>query len=499
MMTGISDLPYEILSNILDEAAKLNEADGASFTFGLSQPPMPYAKPPLQRYVRGMIPPDKLKWDTASSIRQVCSVWHEWALHYSLKQLYLRRWRGSEKWLELPKSRAQYQVYEMNVPRGAFAYQDPFKNLTRTAKFLADCPHAAVHVRRLWFDGFYTAETDALISSILRSCTNLRMVTLPWTVMRRLSPRDWEQLLGTKQAKPLYSLELQAIDIPEIQEQDAANQVDLKPLRFVDFSTLRRLKFIGDTSFMPVTDEDLRAIARTATNLEEFHITSLSSITINGVMAIIKAAQKTLRVIEHAPRSDDGFWHPHPGHSVEQEHICSILSHCPKLEDLSISVPSMCSELFANKNVRWKGDCQVRALQLCEHQRQPRSSTTTTSIPGKPNNPPMTPHDQLRALLHTARTLTTARATSISPETLRLELFHSDFIFEPQLQAVHGVFEYAALASGGAWPPERRDSGKGPYGSTGLYGKEEEESVFECVGEGEFLRGAGAGWVRVSG
>jgi len=54
------------------------------------------------------------------------------------------------------------------------------------------------------------------------------------------------------------------------------------------------------------------------------------------------------------------------------------------------------------------------------------------------------------------------------------------------------------MLAGGAWPPRQRgDSRKGPYGSTGLYGKEEEESVFEQVDEEEFLRGVGAGWVGV--
>ncbi|KAK3059826.1 hypothetical protein LTS18_009968, partial [Coniosporium uncinatum] len=270
---------------------------------------------------------------------------------------------------------------------------------------------------------------------------------------------------------------------------DKANQLDLDPLHHVDFSTLRRLKFMGDTRFLPVTDRDLLAISRTATRLEEFHITALSSITINGVMAVVKAAQQTLRVLEHSPRSEDGFFHPHPGTPAFEDHICDVLAHCPKLEDLSISVPSMCAALFANPNVKWRGDCQVRALHLCENTHKNKKTGRLA---------PLSAHERLRHLLDTARRLVVTQKTSTIPVDLAIELFFNDFIFEPHVRKVHGVFAYAGLASGGAWPPpQREDSRKGPYGSTGLYGKEEEESVFEQVEEEEFLRGVGAGWVRV--
>jgi len=52
----INDFPYEILSNILEETARLNEEDGVTFTFGLTQAPLPLQKTPLQKYVRGLCP-----------------------------------------------------------------------------------------------------------------------------------------------------------------------------------------------------------------------------------------------------------------------------------------------------------------------------------------------------------------------------------------------------------------------------------------------------------
>ena len=104
----INNFPYEVLSQILEAATKLNERNGATFTFGLSQAPLPLQKAPLQRYVRGPVPPDMLKWDATASIRLVCWTWHEWALNYALKDVYIRRWRGSERWAELSQKRGAH-------------------------------------------------------------------------------------------------------------------------------------------------------------------------------------------------------------------------------------------------------------------------------------------------------------------------------------------------------------------------------------------------------
>lgn len=92
----INEFPYEVLSQILEEAAAANIRDGPTYTFGLSQPPMPYKMAPLQRYVRGPVPPEMLKWDATAAIRLVCSQWHEWGLEYALKDVYIRRWKGGE-------------------------------------------------------------------------------------------------------------------------------------------------------------------------------------------------------------------------------------------------------------------------------------------------------------------------------------------------------------------------------------------------------------------
>jgi hypothetical protein len=92
----INDLPYEVLTKILEEVTKAHIRDGPTYTFGLSQAPLPLQRAPLQRYVRGPVPPELLKWDATAVLRSVCWKWHEWALEHSLKDLYIRRWKGGE-------------------------------------------------------------------------------------------------------------------------------------------------------------------------------------------------------------------------------------------------------------------------------------------------------------------------------------------------------------------------------------------------------------------
>jgi len=484
---NINEFPNEILSVILEQATKLNEQDGVTFTFGLSQAPLPLQKATLQRYVRGPVCPDMLKWDATASIRLVCPKWHEWAIQYALKDVYIRRWQRDERWAELSQKRESYRLYELiEKPSGAYVRRDPYRSLRSTSKLFRQYPVAAEHVRRLWFNGFYSTETDHFIRDTLRQCSRLTSVSLPWTTVRHLSADDWSHLLSAGGPPGLQSLELLAVDLTEIQTKDPNNQIDLHAWNSlaVDFSRLRRLKIYGDSTFNPINDEDLHVVARTATNLEEFHLTNLSTITIDGVMAIVKASQSTLRVLEHSPRSDDGFYHPHPGSPSQGEHLCTVLTNCPKLRTISISMPTMCSALFANEEVQWEGECQVRAANICGHE---RSKSGLTSAMREP----------LAALLEQSRSLIKTRAHSHMPKDLTIELFCGDIIFEPHLRAVHGDFQLGRLISNGLWPSEAEVSRKGPYGSTGLYGKEDEEIIFESVDECEFLDGVRRNWVSI--
>lgn len=87
-------LPYEILSQILEEATLLNLQDSPQWTYGLSQTS---ESARLQQVVIGPSTPDALKWKACEAIRQVSRQWHDWACNYALKSLYISRWRGSER------------------------------------------------------------------------------------------------------------------------------------------------------------------------------------------------------------------------------------------------------------------------------------------------------------------------------------------------------------------------------------------------------------------
>ncbi|KAL1633627.1 hypothetical protein SLS56_002775 [Neofusicoccum ribis] len=484
----LNDFPYEILSCILEEATKLNERDGVTFTFGLSQAPGLVAKPPMQRYVRGPVPPDMLRWDASSAIRAVCKRWHAWALEYAMRDVFIRKWKGAERWAELPLKRESYGTYELiDRPSGAAVYRDPFCALRQIVKLVNQFPNIAQQIRRMWFNGFYVFETNAQIFAALKTCTNLTSLSVPWTLARHLDAQQWAQILRADHAHPLEYLELQAITLKRQQAKEPANQVDKHPFESdcVDFSRLKKFKLIGNTTFMPINDRDLYAIARTATNLEEFHMTCLDTVSIDGVMAIVKSSQNTLRVLEHSPRSNAGFFHPHPGTPSSNEHLCEVLANCPRLTTLSISIPSMCPTLFGNSSVKWAGDCQVRALRLCDHDYSKGSNTPTIAEP-------------LAELLSQARRLSEHRARGTHGAELAIELFFGGFIFEPHINAVHGDFQIAEVESEGQWPRSHQPSRKGPYGSTGLYGKDEED-VFSMVNEAEFLEGVSRRCVYLAG
>lgn len=479
----INDLPHEILSDILLHATRANEAEGETFTYGLTQAPLPLEKTKLTKYVRGPLSAESLRWDATRSIRQACAQWHDWALSYNLEQVLERRWRGSERWANLSMRRRSYSLYELiENPSGYAVYRDPFGSLKHTNRLFASAPTAANHVRRLWFNGFYTAETDKLILSVVASCSQLEYLSVPWTILRRGSVDDWVDLLNanTGVGKPLHSLELQALCLPHdqaaaLEEFDGASP--LEDVR-VDFSALKRLKFFGNTLHQPVTDRDVKAIARTATNLECLDITNLSTVSVAGMLALVKASRNTLQVLEHSPRSDDGFYHPFPGQLQTDEHICELLASLPQMRDLSISVPYLCADLFANHEVKWTGELQVRAADIC--------GCSTNSGATKRA-------EKLQVALEAARDLIAARLRM--HHELATELFFAGCIFQPEKRLVHGDFAFAEISSHGQWPTSKQPSTLGPYGQTGTYGKE--EGFWDAVTEEEYLYAVDRHWISL--
>lgn len=286
--------------------------------------------------------------------------------------------------------------------------------------------------------------------------------------MRYGKVEDWVRLL-----EHISSLGLVAVDLKESQKLDLFDQVDTQVLRHpeVAFHRLTRLKIFGSTNFKPVNDDDLKRIATTATNLEELHVTGMSSVTSDGVMAIVKSSKNSLRVLEFSPLSEDGFAHPDPSGWHSEGHICQDLLDCPRLMNVSISVPSLCATLFSSHSVRWSGEFQLRAATMCNQNENRMGSEFDQS--------------SLYGVLDKSRALMTAR--NVQGANLDIEIFIAQWIFEPLNHRVHGNFDVAEALSDFTWPVSKLPSGKGPYGQTGLYGKE--ERPYSSVSEEDFADG----------
>ena len=309
-----------------------------------------------------------------------------------------------------------------------------------------------------------------MIFGILGRCSNLHCLTLPWTALRYGDQNDWSRLLGCDdKTRTLSSLELLAVDLKDSQISNITNRVDKKPLNspHVNFSGLKRLKFFGHSNFMPLMDEDLIAISHTACNLREIHLTGTASVTIKGIEALADSSAKSLEVVEYSPRAADGFAHEDPTFAPKQtDHLCQKILRCPHLQSLSLTVPSLCENLFADTSVNWYGEMQIRTMTICG--RHPLFLKTS------PDAQP-----EFWRVLDSIRVLVAMRETE--GVELNIEIFVNNWIFEPRCFLVHGNFDLAVMASRGMWLPERSHSSKGPYGQTGLRGKD--DSPYESISE----------------
>lgn len=361
-------------------------------------------------------------------------------------------------------------------PSSIAVYRDPYYSLIKTLQLFESKPALAGCVRRISFVGYYGADTNTMIFRILRRCTKLEHVMLPWTALRYGTTEDWSRLLGRNEDRhSISSLELLAVDLKQSQIDNAANQVDNKPLSSprVDLSGLKRLKIFGQSNFMPLTDDDLIAMSFTAVNLRDLHITGTASVMIDGIGALANSSDETLEILEHSPLTADGFEHPDPTSLLGQkQHFCPKILECSRLKNLSLSVPSICEDLFANVSVKWSGEVQIRTSTVCG--RHPVSLKTSEKAQIK-----------FWRILEQARSLMSLREHE--GVGLDVEIFINNWIFEPRRYRVHGNLGIAEVMSDGSWPQDKGWSSKGPYGQTGLYGKD--EGPYKVVSEDVFKQG----------
>lgn len=510
MTLAFDKLPYEIVDLILSYAVELNRRDAVTYSYGLTEAPQPLQHVKLDIYVSGRRPEDSVRWHAASSIRQVNSGFRKWALKYAADSLYIRAWRGSERWIESDR----LETLRKDAS-GQVVYRHPYNDVRETARCFAKCPDLAQSARRLWFDGLYTFEANTEIFKILSYCANLRSLSLPWISVRYGTVELWQKLLGGG----LESLELRATNLTKSQLKAPAHPIDNHALADprVSFKNLKRLKVMGDTSFKPITDADLQVIARTATGLDALHITRISSVSIAGVMSLVKASSSTLRVLEYSPLpAEDSNQQDRKSDSRStqrlllsnhetQSHYCTTLLSCPRLTDLCISIPSICPSLFNSPDtVHWTGDVQVRAARLCGYEHSALHSSEGVT--------------KMKDILQNARDLIEFRTSYFvtpshpgSDRCLDIELFVGPYIFTPVNRLVHGNFDLARVSSDFTWPePEPSGSNsrlmptsKGPYGYTGPHGKGIEHDLegelghaWNCVDEDVFFEGVKKGWIK---
>ena len=353
-------------------------------------------------------------------------------------------------------------------------YRDPYLALRKTANLFKTYPSLASCIRRIWFTGYHGLDTNTMIFSILRHCIDLDFLTLPWTALRYGDANDWASILGANaNGHSISSLELLATDLKESQMSKAENHVNRHALDSskVDFGGLRRLKVFGRSNYMPITDEDLIAIARTAVNLREIHITATAETpSFDGIASLMDSSAKTLEVLEHSPISVHRADHPTPApKSYQNLHVCQTMVQYPRLRNIALTLPSICEELFSDCSVDWQGEMQIRIDTICGRD----AASLGTSEEARA---------QLFHMFDKTRHLMISR--SKEGVDLNVEVYIGSWIFEPRRSLVHGSLQLAELRSGGAWPHTKVASGKGFYGQSGLDDKE--EGPCECVSEKEF-------------
>lgn len=413
MPTNINDLPYELFSRIIDLAIRSNEDQDTRTRYYL------HRESKLQRYLdvrmqlpgKGVPNPDSVRWAASNTIRQVGSRWHEVALKYAFKGLYV-----------LPDLDSEEYTHSENLECSCF--------LRKTVDFIENHPTVSFYIQRIWFSGCYETRDSDMILRLLRHCKKLQDVWVPWTVLRHGTVAHWSSLFGSNAAPPcITSLVIQAVGLPKRRKRYAAvmrkNRTDNKMLESasVDFSSLAILRILGNSQTMTIVDEDLIALACTANNLREIHISNASPVGPKGIAALVRSSQSRLEELElddftqmllEQPEQHDNHFH---------HQLSRLVGQCPLLRRLRLQSIRTCSEMLACDDLAWSGEVQIYIGANSSFQvPQPDDDTTT-----------------LFKVLDQARSSMGSR-TRNDGKPVEVKIFASGFMFEPRCGLVHGNF-----------------------------------------------------------
>ena len=188
----------------------------------------------------------------------------------------------------------------------------------------------------------------------------------------------------------------------------------------VSFTHLTYLKVHEEYSTMAVTDEDLIAVARTANNIRELHITSRINKLLEGIGALVKFSRLSLEVLA----LDSPGPEPRQEYLDRCETFYNSIVHSPQLRRLHIPYLAIALEILVQGRNSWGGPV---LLQL--------SSSLKRDFGGNVQSPGI-----FWQLLEQARSFT-ALCSQSGADRVKLDIYSGSYLFEPERSLVHGHFE----------------------------------------------------------
>ena len=489
MPATINDLPYELLSEILEHVIRSNVEQNIlnrhNFDTELHARPDPDVR--MQQLVQGRMTPDAVRWIASNSIRQVNSRWHGIALEYAYRDLYVLSWRGGERYalpyvidiLDHSNLCLRYMLSGVlrKTPAEHLSLATSLESsplLKKTDELLENHPTLSSYIRRIWFDRYYEAKDTAMIFRILRQCKKLQDLLIPWTALRHGTVADWSSLFGSNVAGScVTSLEIRAKNLskrcPAMNKKNVFSNNTLESTT-VDFSNLACLRLFGSSRCMSITDEDLIAIARTARNLRELHVNA-AFLGSKGIGALINSSQSNLEVLELVGSSQLESKHLEYRNSYSHVQFPRLVAQCPLLRRLRLQSVRTCTDIFACDDIAWSG--RVTIYVGINSSFQVPQLDTDTAV--------------LFETLKQARHIMDSRVPS-DKESVQIEIFTSGFIFEPRCAKVHGDFP-TTHAFRDPWLVEKKESDRIEQ----MLGYVREFPF--CITEDEFKDGLNKGYV----